>query len=381
MTEMAERSRILPIVLLFVGLASAGCESLTYQPEAVGQEGEIIVVIDSVRWEGPVGDAIRGNIAPYLGTLPAPEREFNLRRVSLRTQQHMDMIRMQKNVLVVAPLSDSTSEANFLRSRLDEAAIGSVMEGPGAVISRPNLWRRNQQVMYVLGADASRLINQLEQRGDDIRYAFNDITRRRVEEDMFEKGRQTAMEDSLLVGHGFAVNVQHDYFTAIDTTNFAWLRRVVSSDSWRSLFVFYTEDFDPTNLNPELIYQIRDRLTHSYVQGTSGDWVEIDRRRELNSENIDFKGRFAYETRGLWHLVGENEEIGRYQAGMGGPFVNYTFYDEPSGRLYMIDGMVFAPGHDKREFLRHLEVIAHTFRTQADVDAAQSAAREVAASL
>jgi hypothetical protein len=34
----------------------------------------------------------------------------------------------------------------------------------------------------------------------------------------------------------------------------------------------------------------------------------------------------------------------------------------------MIDGMVFAPGHDKREFLRQMEVIAHTFRTRGEAD-------------
>ena len=52
--------------------------------------------------------------------------------------------------------------------------------------------------------------------------------------------------------------------------------------------------------------------------------------------------------------------------GMGGPFLTYTFYDQPSGRIYIIDGMVFAPGYNKREFLRQLEVIAHTFRSQQD---------------
>ncbi|MYJ45783.1 MAG: DUF4837 family protein, partial [Rhodothermaceae bacterium] len=40
-----------------------------------------------------------------------------------------------------------------------------------------------------------------------------------------------------------------------------------------------------------------------------------------------------------------------------------AFYDEPSGRLYLIDGMVFAPNFSKREFMRQMEVIAYTFRT------------------
>ncbi|NBC17960.1 MAG: DUF4837 family protein, partial [Bacteroidetes bacterium] len=53
----------------------------------------------------------------------------------------------------------------------------------------------------------------------------------------------------------------------------------------------------------------------------------------------------------------------------GGPFLTYSFYDQSTGRLYMIDGMVFAPGHEKREFLRQMEVIAHTFRTRQESEA------------
>ena len=56
------------------------------------------------------------------------------------------------------------------------------------------------------------------------------------------------------------------------------------------------------------------------------------------------------------------------QSGMGGPFLTYTFYDQESGRVYMIDGMVFAPGYEKREFLRQVEVIAHTFKSGEEVN-------------
>ena len=61
-------------------------------------------------------------------------------------------------------------------------------------------------------------------------------------------------------------------------------------------------------------------------------------------------------------MVGE--ENGRiFPFGMGGPFVSYAFYDEPTRRLYLIDGMGFAPNYSKREFVRQMEVIAYTFRT------------------
>jgi hypothetical protein len=269
-------------------------------------------------------------------------------------------------VIFVAPLSDTTNEAQYIKNVFDESAQKAIMEGDGAVVSREDLWRRFQQVFYITGADTADVVAAIHRRADDLTRSFNEITRRRMARDMFARSRQHEIEERLMRRHGFAVNAQHDYQIAIDTTRFVWLRRIMT-DTWRSLWVYYEENADPGKLTPSWIYSTRDSLTRIYVQGNLGDWIEIDERRPLESENIDVFGRYGYETRGLWHMVGEN---GR-PAGMGGPFVTYTFYDQASGRIYMIDGMVFAPGFEKREFLRQLEVIAHTFRTRRDEEIAQ----------
>jgi len=163
----------------------------------------------------------------------------------------------------------------------------------------------------------------------------------------------------------------------MDTTNFVWLRRVISSETWRSLFVWYTDELSPADLTPEWVIATRDALTRAYVTGNLGDYVRVDQRRPLESENINFLDRFGYEVRGLWHMVGDGPDGRILEAGMGGPFLTYAFYDQPTGRTYLIDGMVFAPGFEKRDFLRQLEVIAHTFRTAEEAtppDAAVTAA-------
>jgi len=371
MTMNINRS-FLSLSLLLIVLAAAGCETLEYRPAAVGREGDVVVVIDSSSWNGALGDAVRGNIAPYLGTLPAPERAFNLQRMTLTSNRIIEAIQKQKNILFVAPLADSTREAEFLRTRLDPAALAAVQNGSVSIIPRRDLWRSGQQVIYVFGQTEEAIIAALEEQGSDIQYQFNDITRQRVEVEMFEKGRQFDMEQALLEKHDFRLKMQHDYFTAIDTTNFVWLRRVINQNSWRSLFVYYVEDFNPANLNPTWINAARDRLTETHIQGNLGGFVTIDYRRELISENIDFLGRYAFETRGLWHMVERDDDGDLTEWGMGGPFVNYTFYDDDSRRLYMIDGMVFAPGYDKREFLRHMETIAHTFQNANEVMAEET---------
>lgn len=355
---------ILTVLLsAFFFLNLTGCETLENKPFAVGQEGEIIIVIDSTNWSGPLGEAIRTYVSPYLGTLPAPEKEFTLRQVSIVSENVLEGLQKQKNVIFVAPLMDDTPEASFLKSRLGEEAALEIQNGGTTVISKRDLWRTSQQIVYLLGQTPESLIELLSARGEDVRYAFNVITRDRVTQEMFKKGRQPEIETALLKKHTFAVAAQHDYFVAIDTTDFVWLRRTVNSDSWRSIFIYYVDGFNPANLTPEWIYEARERLTETYVKGNLDGYVSIDFRRELNTENIDFLGHFAYETRGLWHMVGKDADDKLVEYGMGGPFVNYTFYDESSGRLYMIDGMVFAPGYDKREFLRQMEAIAHTFRT------------------
>ncbi len=346
-----------------------GCEALENTPNAIGREGEITIVIDSTRWKGEVGEAIREELGMWIGTLPAPERMFDLVHLSLVSPRVLDVVKKQKNVVFVAPLSDSTNEAKFIASRLDEGAKAAILAGQSAVIPRRDLWRRYQQVVYVTAATPEAVAEAVHERGEDLRYVFNTITRERMTISMFEKGRQKDLEQQIMDRHDFAVNVQHDYFIALDTTNFIWLRRVVSNDSWRSLFVYYEEHADPSELTPEWVYATRDSLTRQYVRGTLDGFVAIDYRRPLETENINFLDRFAYETRGLWHMLGVDENGETYEYGMGGPFLTYAFYDQDTGRTYLIDGMVFAPGYDKREFLRQLEVIAYTFRTRQEEEA------------
>ena len=376
------------VAALLVPLVAFGvlaCEG-DYRPEAVGPEGEVTIVMDSTSWKGTLGEAIRTSVGPYIETLPTPERYFDLRQFDLTDERTYDAIKQRKNIIFVAPLSDSTSEANFLRQRFSEDARQAVLSGSPAVIARPNLWRRNQRVFFITAATSDALVDALQSRGNEVRQTFKQITLDRMKEEMFEKARQFNLEDTLMQRHGFAVNVQHDYRIAIDSTTedtgFIWMRRVLA-DSRRELFVYYIDNAGASRITPEWIYATHDSLTRRYLRGNMGGFIKIDQRRPLNTEQVSFLDRYAYETRGLWHMVqpvpqsdGSTELMG---AGGGGPFLTYTFYDQATDRIYLIDGSVFAPRYDKRPFLRQMEVIAHTFRTEAEATSTENGDEAVAA--
>ena len=365
-------------ILALAIVVLAGCDGFLdgdYRPRATGQESEIMVVVDSVHWDTGLGQSIRDNLAPYVETLPAPEREFDLRQVHLDSDRVFDMVQGHKNVVFIAPLSDQSNLANFLRNRLSDDALETVRDGNPAIVSRPDLWRRSQKIYYMTAADTEQLIDALERHGERVRSDFHEITLERMERDMFRRARQFDLEDTLMARHDFAVNVQHDYQIAIDTTTgntgFMWLRRVLA-DSRRELMIHYVDGMSTSEMTPEWIYERRDSLNEKYIRGNLGSFVRTDYRRPLNTHEVDHLGRYGYQTRGLWHMVYRADEDAEtlQERGAGGPFVNYTFYDQDTDRVYMIDGHVFAPEHDKRDFLRQMEVIAHTFRTRVEAEGA-----------
>ena len=355
----------------------AGCSDFLlsgtdFRPEAVGQEGKVALVIDSTLWQGAVGDKLRETISAPIGTLPSREPVFEIDVINLDSRLALDAAKARKSVLFVAAIRDTVStESRFVRSILSAEAVQAIVGGESAVVPRENVWRQRQQVFYVLAPTEEDLVAVIDDGADDVIYQLNEATRQRTHRDMFDIGRQRNIEEYLMDHHGFAVHGQHDYVVAVDTNQFVWMRRTLS-DTWRSLFVYYEEHADPSRLTPEWITNTRDALTMQHIQGSLGGWVEIDRRQPLDSEEINFKDRFAFEVRGLWHMVGK-ENGTKFPFGMGGPFLTYAFYDEPTQRLYLVDGMVFAPNFPKREFLRQLEVIAYTFRTRLDTEKSSEA--------
>lgn len=350
--------RIAGLLVLTVPILPA-CSDVDLRPTAGGPDSEIMVVADSVLWNGPVGEAIRGELERNMPTLPQPEPFFDVVYQPLRTGNDLDQAQRRKNVLFVAPLDDTTNTAQFISARLDSAVRAGVMDGRFSAFPREDLWYRDQLVYYVTAPTETELADAIRQNGEQLRQRFHQLVLDRMEQEMFAKGRQFEVEEQLMDEHGFALNVQHDFVIVQDTANFVRMRRVLSK-TWRDLFVYYIEDGDPSTIRPEWIYRVRDSLSQEYMEGTfEGSYVEIDRRRPLITENINFLDRYAFKTKGLWHMVG---------GAMGGPFVNYAFYDEQQQRIYMVDGMVHAPGFDKREFLRQMEVIARTFRTEPEVE-------------
>ena len=352
----------LPLLAVLAALLFSGCEAVQGKPGSVGPIPEILVLTDSMTWKGPVGDALRAELARPIATLPNGQGAFKL------VQRELDNLSWQqaqraRGVVVAGLIDDSTAAGRFLRARIDGAGQELLRQGRArGVYANPNLWARDQLVVYATGATAPALVREIEAEGAALRAAFDTLAARNTETEMFSKARQTDAEAALLADKGWTLKVQHDYVQVQDTTataagltgDFVRFRRVLT-DTWRDFFVFAVDDVaelpDSTRLDA-----VTDSLLAQFALGVfDGSYVQQDPRRPVRRDTAQVGPYRAAETRGLWRMT---EDL------MGGAYVRYAFVTEDD-RLFLYYGMIFSPDRtlDKREFLRQMEVIGTTIRT------------------
>ena len=136
--------------------------------------------------------------------------------------------------------------------------------------------------------------------------------------------------------------------------NFCWIRKE-AKDFSHGIMIYFYDYTDTKQLDPKNILYVRDTITKAHIPGpTDSSYMAVSHKvYEPQSEVVEFMGNYCVETRGLW-LV-ENDF-------MGGPFVNYAFVDKARNKIVVLDGYVYAPRDNKRDMLRMVEAVLHTWK-------------------
>ncbi|HXG38509.1 MAG TPA: DUF4837 family protein [Bacteroidota bacterium] len=347
---------------LFVALSFIflGCEKAKIL--ATGAEDEIVVFADSTTWHA-LQQQLRETFEDTVYT-PQPERWFTLRWVSF---DRFDEFLTHKNRLIVAPLNDSGQVAQYMRASLDTSVQVLVQQGKEFYFSKYDVYARRQIVMYLTGPTLDFIRASVASRGPDLLYYFTNMALKRELASLENESRYNKrdVEEELAKKYGWTMTVQHDYAVAIDSASarFFWMRRATPSDMERWIFVHWIESATPQQLTEGFVLSLRDSLTRLFLRTIDDDaHVEIA-PYNLRMQQVNFLGRFAFETRGNWRF---SDKTG------GGPFVNYTFYDEPTRRIYMLDGSIFAPRVEKKKLVLQVDGLLHTFRTSQEISPQQT---------
>lgn len=350
---------IFQIVTILTFLASCSNEpsggSKSLLPVARGEAAEVIVVIDSAQWKGPLGSEIRRTFSVAMPGLPQEEPIFELKQVAPKYLN--GVLKSAKNMIFVTTLNNNTSAGRAMKSYYTNESLQKIQADENLFyFTRKDNYARGQEILYLFGKDDESLISKLRENRELLRKHFEEIEAKRLQAELF-KVHERDLEEVLAERHDFKMKIPYGYELAQDKGNFIWLRSL-DLEVDKTVFIYY-EPYTRQEVFQD-ITSLRSKITEKYLRDIEKDHIYVTYQKEMPfvTEEINFKGKFAVETRGLWKTSDSTN---------GGPFISLTFVDNQLNRLYYIEGYVYAPSKDKRDYVRELQTILNTFETSSAV--------------
>ncbi len=334
----------------------AACEG-DYRSRSVGAVDEVYVVMDSTDWNSETSLALEETFGKGIETLPSFEPTYELTFREFNTNDELDNIQNLKNIILAAPIDGEDNVARLIRALLSDDVEERVREGESFAFPLEDQWVRDQWVLILTSTSDSSLAQKIRNSENSlVSHLEREFERREYE--IFRRGEQVAISDSLWEENGWKVRMQHDYIETVDTSNVVVFRRSLpENDRW--MMAWWQNDVDGIGfVDREWINATRDSLLQKYIQGSrEGSYVTTEYRspRKVITNQIDREDRIiGYETLGTWRMTNDF---------MGGPFVNFTYYDPATERLFMIEYGQFAPSVSKRRFVRQFRTMGRTFES------------------
>ncbi len=299
----------------------------TLKPRISGLSGEIILVVPQYKWESALGDTLRKFFSYDQPALPQPEPVFDIIHIS--PNQFSKIFTTHRNIVNIK-----------IDSKYTKAGISMINDQ----------WAVPQLVINVTAPNDSSCIDLLVENSDLIIDKINDAERQRV---LFgyKKYQETDISRKLKKKYHLRLYIPKGYNLDVDSSDFVWISNETPLCS-QGIFIYFYPYNNRNVFLPENLIRKRNEVLKKYVNGpVENTWMTTEDLITPVYTEFEKDSLYFAKLQGLWKL----------QNGfMGGPFVSISTVDEERNRVVTLEGFVYAPNDDKREFLRQVESILYS---------------------
>lgn len=351
--------RYIIILISITYLASCNLKETAQQyenlPKATGRPGEIIVVMDSALWEGKLGSALRRTFGEEVPYIPRQEPMFSLNYV--RPEGFQSFLKTQKNIMYVTVFSDKSRGSKILKSYFTNESVKMIKEDSSLfMFTKQDEFAQGQEILHLFGQTPEILIQNLARNKEKLLKHFEKIEEDRLYKSLYSVKYEVGISNHIKDKLGCELKVPTGFEIGLEDDKFIWLRNF-NPDVDKSIFISWVDYTSEDLFSLDSLLYLRTEISKPYILYKPEDpdsylLTETDNFDVFRNE-INFKGLYAVELKGLWKL-------NNYY--MGGPFVSYSMVDESTNRLYYIEAFLYSPGQPQRDHMRELETILKTFR-------------------
>lgn len=299
-----------------------------YLPKVSGKPGDVLVVVDRESWDSEAGNAIREILASDYPLLPQREPRFTLYNVPHNAFSGTFIL--HRNILRLNLDKTDSSGVRYLKD---------VWAGPQVVVEVNA--RNRDEAVSLLEENGQRIQDFMEQgereRSMQAARRFNDVS---VQQEVIRR-----LGGSPCFPTGFSLKGLRDHFI--------WISQE-STYVNQSILIYSYPVRNSEEFTLERLIASRDSVVRINVPGKrEGSYMYTARSlSDPEMRWIRYGDRSFVEVRGLWELQNDF---------MGGPFILHAFPSRDQSRVIVLEGFVYAPKYDKRNYLRNVESMLYTF--------------------
>ncbi|HZL10115.1 MAG TPA: DUF4837 family protein [Prolixibacteraceae bacterium] len=314
--------------LILLSLVIFSCDNPGAKMETItGKSGEVIVVIGKEVWNGPEGSEIRQILAQTQSSLPQEEPIFNL--INVPPEAFIKLFKTSRNILTVK--------------------ISSTYTEPKIEFTN-DTWAYPQAVVNIQASSPENFEELIQANSDKIIAYFLKAEKDRLK-DTYKASYEKGVYNTLLDEFHIQLYVPTGFKIVKKDSNFVWIRYDTPLITQNILVYTYPYDSDSTFTQK---YQLikRNIITKDNVSGPQpGSYMTTEMELPQDFNILTLNGNYASEMRGLWRV--ENDF-------MGGPFISLSVLDASRRRIVTVEGNVFAPKNNKRNYLRQVEAMVYS---------------------
>lgn len=322
--------RTILILLSFVFIVASCNQSgvkKSLLPGVSGNPGEVVVIMDKTPWEGSPGEGFRKLLEEETPGLPQQEPLFDV--VNISRKAFTDLFKIHRNIIFTS-ISPSNTQAG--------------------IQVEYNKWAKPQMVITMVAPDRESFDKLFNNNSQKILGLLYKAERDRLM-DNYKSYSEAALIKRVEKRTGLHLNIPKGYYYAMDTNNFIWLSHETSETS-QGIFIYYYDYTDTATFTLNALINKRDEILMRYVGGeTPGSYMTTELQVLPYFRSFKLNDVYTAELRGLWKVEGDF---------MGGPFISITQLDETHNRVVTVEGFVYAPKFNKRNYIRQLEAILYS---------------------
>ena len=325
--------KLLVLALVAVFAASCNDSSELVKQNVGGKAGEIIIVANKAEWESEPGSELRSILATPYPYLPQSEPSYTL--INIPHKSFTSLFEYHRNILILKVEPELKAEFK---------AVEDVWAAPQTVImiTAPT----KEEATKVIADNAEQLFN-----------IINQAERNRIMRNS-KRYEDVALRQFVADKFGGSPYFPKGYSLKKQTDNFVWISYETTYINL-GIFVYRIPYKDETSVQLEQLMAATNDIMQENVPGmVDNSYMTISSEILPGLGVMKYKNRNFVEMRGLWEVKNDF---------MGGPFVIHAFYDKNDPKsIIVVEGFVYAPRYDKRDYIRQVESILYSFDWKED---------------